>query len=422
MRNRSLQEMYNQEAKNRTRLALHNEELQWKLKQNSEKYTSTLSELSKSYQDPSLLSDFKSSLYAPISETSLDQDTLQQQQLQQQLQQQNSLSSPPSSPVVKGVVEKCDSVSYVLELNDEESAEAVASRVVKRAGSFRVNNYKERSPSFKRQLSLGGANALCQSASATSLLRQHSDSPVKCGAAAKIQRNSRTRSYSLNASNEPKKVISSPQAEMAPNDYTKWQRSMNTMSTSSPLTARPLHGKKNGHANGGLVEIDDIVVDDEIRTSPVSTDGIDVEIDEQHQRNGHSSDLCRTILTPQTSVGTLKKRQQKLKGSAGEAMVSQHSEDDQSFGSDMDSAPTTSSSSSSSSSSNSAAASPAHSEQQPGSGKHHHHHHHHHRHLSLDEEAFMNKIVASLSTRSTPMEVSWSEDGDNEPYAQESSA
>lgn len=415
MRNRSLQEMFNQELKNRTRLALHNEELQWKLKQNSEKYTSTLSELSKSYQDPSLFSDFKNSLYAPISETSLDEDTLQHQQHQQQ----NS-SSPPSSPVVKGVVEKCDSVSYVLELNDEESAETVASRVVKRAGSFRVNNFKERSPSFKRQLSLGGANALSQSASATSLLRQHSDSPVKCsssgGAAARIQRNSRTRSYSLNASNEPKKVNCSPHTEMVPSDYVKWQGSMKTMSTSSPLTS--LHGKKNGHGShgsNGLHDIDDIVVD-EPRSSPVSTDDVEVEIDgkafstngDEQQRSGQS-DLCRTILTPQNSVNTLKRQQKlRLKASAGEAMVSQHSEDDQSFGSDIDSATTTSSSSICS-----AAASPSHSEQQASK---------HHRHLSLDEEAFMNKIVASLSTRSTPMEVSWSEDGDNEPYAQESSA
>ncbi|XP_031624404.1 uncharacterized protein LOC116341438 isoform X2 [Contarinia nasturtii] len=372
VRNRSLQEMFNQEVKNRTRLSLHNEELQWKLKQNSEKYTTTLNELSKSYQDPSMLSDFKNSLYAPISETSQERnDTLQLN------------SSPPTSPVIKGVVEKCDSVSYVLELNDDESAEAVASRVVKRAGSFRVNNYKERSPSFRRQYSLGGANALSQSASATSLSRQHSDSPVKTiGGIVKLQKTPRTRSYSLNASNEPKKTQSVP-IEIANSDYTKWQRSMKTMSTSSPLTSSRKY-KNNGQPNG-LAEIDDDTAG--TMSSPISIADVDLA------KDFVPAQRSRTTLIP--AQNSIKKRQQ-IKESAGEAMVSQQSEDDQSFGSDSTSA------------SSSSAASPSHSSK--------------HRPLSLDEEAFMNKIVASLSTRSTPMEVSWSEDGDNEPYAQESSA
>lgn len=376
MRNRSLQEMYNQEMKNRTRLSLHNEELQWKLKQNSEKYTTTLNELSKSYQDPSMLTDFKNSLYAAsISETTNEccNDT------------QIQLNSPPSSPVVKGVVEKCDSVSYVLELNDEESAETVASRVVKRAGSFRVNNFKERSPSFKRQLSLGGANALSQSASASSLSRQHSDSPVKIiGGSARQPKSSRTRSNSLNASNEPKKVHHLH--TQTPGEYGKWQGSLRTISTSSPLSSRP--HKRNGQSNG-LLEIDDTVLVAGTRSSSVSTDDVDVDL----------VDVKDYMPSGQNTVQKLKKRQH-IKESAGEAMVSQQSEDDQSFGSDMDST----------SASSSSAASPSHSEVNK------------HRHLSLDEEAFMNKIVASLSTRSTPMEVSWSEDGDNEPYAQESSA
>lgn len=372
VRNRSLQEMFNQEVKNRTRLSLHNEELQWKLKQNSEKYTTTLNELSKSYQDPSLLADFKNSLYAPISETSQESnDTLQ------------SNSSPPSSPVIKGVVEKCDSVSYVLELNDDESAESVASRVVKRAGSFRVNNFKERSPSFKRHYSMGGAHALSQSASATSLSRQHSDSPVKTiGGIVKLQKTQRTRSYSLNVSNEPKKTQRVP-VDATNTDYTKWQRSMKTMSTSSPLSSSRRY-KNNGQPNG-LLEIDD---DDNVGTisSPVSTDDVSKDF-MPTQRN-------RTTLIP--AQNSIKKRQQ-IKESAGEVkMVSQQSEDDQSFGSDSTSA------------SSSSAASPSHSD----GSKHRH----------FDEEAFMNKIVASLSTRSTPMEVSWSEDADNEQYAQESSA
>ncbi|XP_055300167.1 uncharacterized protein LOC129567373 isoform X2 [Sitodiplosis mosellana] len=391
MRNRSLQDTLCQEVKNRTRLALHNEELQWKLKQNSEKYTTTLSELSKSYQDPSLLADFKNSLYAPISETSHENfsDTLQMG------------TSPPSSPVVKGVVEKCDSVSYVLELNDDlESAEAVASRVVKRAGSFRVNNFKERSPSFKRQLSLGGANVLCQSASATSLSRQHSDSPVKnIGASIKLQRSSRTRSNSLNASNEPKTTPNHHHRlpEMTPIDYTKWQRSLRTTSTSSPLSSRP--HKSDGQANG-LTEVDS-VNRESIRSSFTSVDDVECDLAKEYMSSSRS-DICTTLIPVQNAADKRQhmKKRQHIKESAGEAMVSQQSEDDQSSGSEMDSM----------SASSSSAASPSHSEVSK------------HRHLSLDEAVFMNKIVASLSTRSTPMEVSWSEDGDNEPYAQESSA
>lgn len=376
--------MLNQEVKNRTRLALHNEELQWKLKQNSEKYTTTLNELSKSYQDPSMLADFKNSLYAPISETTHESshDTLQMN------------PSPPSSPVVKGVVEKCDSVSYVLELNDEESAESVASRVVKRAGSFR-GNFKERSPSFKRQLSMN-AHALSQSASATSLLRQHSDSPVKSiGGTPKIPKNSRTRSVSLSASNEPKKPHRS---EMA-HEYSKWQSSK-AISSSSPYTSRPQ--RKNDHLNG-LLEVDTADINSDTRSSSVSADDVDIDLAKEFlpcSARAGRSDLCVTLLPASKTVEKLSKRQQ-IKESAGEAMVSQQSEDDQSFGSDMDSTSSTTSSS---------AASPSHSDASK------------HRHLSLDEEALMNKIVASLSTRSTPMEVSWSEDGDNEPYAQESSA
>lgn len=372
--------MFSQEVKNRTRLALHNEELQWKLKQNSEKYTTTLNELSKSYQDPSMLSDFKNSLYAPILETSHGSDTIQMN------------ASPPTSPIVKGVVEKSDSVSYVLELNDDESAEAMASRVVKRAGSFRVNNFKERSPSFKRQLSLGGSNALSQSASATSLSRQYSDSPVKTIAGVvKLQKSSRTRSNSLNASIEPKKLHRMTMD--TPNDYNKWQSSLKTLSTSSPLTSRLHH--KNGKTNG-LHEIDDANIISDTRSSSVSMDDVDVELAKDFTSSSRS-DLCTTLIPAQNSI----KQRQQIKKSAGEAMVSQQSEDDQSFGSDIDSI----------SASSSSAASPLHSEANK------------HRHLSLDEEVFMNKIVTSLSTRSTPMEVSWSEDGDIEPpYAQESSA
>lgn len=52
-------------------------------------------------------------------------------------------NSPPSSPKVKGVVEKSDSVSYVLEM--DESPEVVASRIVRR--SFRNTTPPKSTPS-----------------------------------------------------------------------------------------------------------------------------------------------------------------------------------------------------------------------------------------------------------------------------------
>lgn len=59
-------------------------------------------------------------------------------------------SSPPASPKVKAVVEKSDSVSYVLDL--DESPEVVASRLVRR--SFRnttpPKNTPTKSPANKR--------------------------------------------------------------------------------------------------------------------------------------------------------------------------------------------------------------------------------------------------------------------------------
>lgn len=412
LKNRSLQDSYQQEVKNRTRLTLHNEELQWKLKQNSEKFTTALNELSKSYQDRSnFLTDCKNSLYGSLLETTHENT------IDKTLFAHTSENvSPPSSPVIKGVVEKSDSVSYVLEINDDESAEAMASRaigMVKRAGSFRCS-FKEKSPSFKRQLSIGGTNPLSQSASASSLMRQHSDSPNKTFSPSPRQsKSSRMRSNSLSVNSEPKKVLRSPSGNM-PNDYAKFAAFEGSLPTaSSPIAIRERIASTNGdfsHLMDEHIEIDAAAsVNSRTRSSSVSTDDVDVDFppaspQPSDSKMSHSSsrrnDLCAALLPQQK----LKKCQQ-IKESAGEAMVSSvNSEDDQSFGSgsDVDSM----------SASSSSATSPSHTDVNK-----------HGRQLTIDEEALMHKIVASLSsTRSTPMEVSWSEDADNEHYAHESSA
>lgn len=356
-----------------------------------------MNELSKSYQDRSnFLTDCKNSLYGSILETSHEQNSSTSSK-------DTFIAgniSPPSSPVVKGVVEKSDSVSWVLEINDDESPEAMASRMVKRAGSFRCS-IKERSPPFKRQLSLGGANVLCQSASATSLLRQHSESPKSSGA--RLVKSARHRSNSLNVNAETKGVQRSPSEQM-PGGYSKWQESLELepKASSSPLMQR------NSKMNGATVveeKIEPPVIDSRTRSNSISADDVDVDFPVLNQEP--VIDLRATLLPAHDTVQKLKKRPQ-IKESAGEAMVSErsyaNSEDDQSFGSDMDSM----------SASTSSATSPSHSEPKLAL---------HRQQFAMDEEAFMNKIVASLnSTRSTPMEVSWSEDGDNDPYAQESSA
>lgn len=156
-------EKLNKETKNRSRLSIHNEELQWKLKQNSERHQKTLQELSKSYQDRSFFS------------MSMSQRTESSEE---------GTVSPPASPKVKGIVETSDAVSYILEMDDESPGQ-VASRAIRRVGSFRASptNALKRSKSSSQSPMTG--NPLSQSASATSISRQFSaeTSPMRNGGA-----------------------------------------------------------------------------------------------------------------------------------------------------------------------------------------------------------------------------------------------
>lgn len=345
------------EIKNRNRLSLHNEELQWKLKQNSEKFTTALMELSKSYQDhSSFLTECKSSLYGPILETSNESGSGKEEVFEM------DGSMQPTTPVMKGVVKKNESVSWVLEINDEESAEALANRIVKRTGSFRSAVVGEKSPSFKRQYSLN-ANALSQSASAASILRQHTESPR--------QKSPRNRSNSLTVSCETKKVMKPP---------TEYLKMSEPLMASSPAINRrlckstsdyPEQSKPNAEPSNGQTSNGLITCDASSLSSP------------------------RTELCPSLPLHQKRSKCQRIKDSAGEAMIrSIHSDDEASFGSGSEIESLSPPSSNNTS--------PYHSDGNKLPNN-----------ISIEEadEGFTNKIVASLN--GTPMEVSWSEDGEN---------
>ena len=401
-KNKHLQECYSLEVKNRNRLSLHNEELQWKLKQNSEKFSVALTELSKSYKDHAeYLNETKASLYGQ--ENSLNEDSFMRATNSTQHDTYNGDNiSPPTSPVIKGVVEKSDSVSWVLEINDEESAEALASRMVRRAGSFR-SSFNERmtqsSPAKKRPLS---QNALSQSASATSILRQYTDtSPVF----QKHTLNSRMRSNSVNVKpSEPKNLIRSNSissrkcaaaaAAGTANDHLNvW--SHQPLSSSSPNIKRSRNvAALEADKDNPLSEESEIEGSPKMRNRSDSLSGDDEQYVEFRRHNSFKL-TKRSLITCNTAALTSKRPEPlptmpthpKIKESAGEAMVSgTNSEDEASTGSSDESISIESTNSS-------------HSDRNPPTG-------------SL-EHVLMHKIVASLG--GTPLEVSWSEDGDHYP-------
>uniref|UniRef100_A0A182VSG1 Uncharacterized protein n=1 Tax=Anopheles minimus TaxID=112268 RepID=A0A182VSG1_9DIPT len=220
-----LQDNLNQETKIKSRLSLHNEELQWRLKQNSEKFTLAYAELSKSYHE-------NSSFMMNATKSSLDQSATAHHHHQLSHNQSRSSCSdrffdmddisPPTSPVIKGMVEKSDSVSWVLEI-DDEPPEVSASRMVRRAGSFRSSAAYD---SVAKRPKCSGLNqtangsmmgerhsGIQQSSSAASILKQHSSDmssvkPPQSGSPANSHR-LRSKSVSIKAAEPPKKIVRS---------------------------------------------------------------------------------------------------------------------------------------------------------------------------------------------------------------------
>lgn len=400
-KNKHLQESYSHEVKNRNRLSLHNEELQWRLKQNSEKFALALTEMSKSYQENAgYLSVSKASFHSQentdfshnSSLTSLNRSINGSDRMVGCFQMDDL--SPPTSPIIKGVVEKSDSVSWVLEM-DDESPEVLASRMVRRAGSFR-SSFNEKSPGARRQSSLptsnSGGNPLSQSASATSVIRQHSIESVDCPNISSTS-NSRTRSKSvtIKGSENPKKLV---RQSSSGNGSTSRKVDLSA-SWKEPICSSSPYSRKSGTRMSPKA----ICVPSSPTSSPRASFCAESEsvVYRKPQRNLitcdtsalTSADRLRTIPTSHPSVQDFKglKKCQEIQESAGEAMVSGTNSEDEGCSASSDE--TVSSASSSTSSLG---------------GK---------QHLSIEDALLIEKISTSLG--GTPMEVSWSDDGDHFP-------
>lgn len=375
---RQMQDQHDSVHKKSARLSLHNEELQWRLKQNAERYSHTINELSKSYHEQSSFMCNRSNstfndldISAGKSNGSIvecDDDT--------------DGISPPASPIIKGVVEKSDSVSWVLEM-DDESPEVLASRMVRRAGSFRSDKCSP-SPVPKRQKCQNNTS-IQQSASATSILRQHSEpTPTRSLA------NTRLRSKSVSANKvEPKTIVRSASNNGAKNLDSGWK----SLTASSP--AKP---------EGNVGSLNDELIIDEDKNDFFLDDGAALNVEDAFSRSRASTfesfesfhrDKApefkktrenRGLITCDTAglaTGEMKKMRRPKVG-AGEAMISgSNSEDDEeiSVSSSMVSTGPSSPSISSSGSSN----------QQP-------------------IESIEDALLRWKST--TPMEVSWCDDGE----------
>jgi len=125
-----------QEDHKNKRLSQYNEELMWKLKQSSEVVT----QLALLTQEPSTRN---SHLMTPHSQRHCHAESHQRNGVNTA----NNCESPPQSPKVKGVVEKSDSVSWVLDLDDTPAN--IACRLVRRAHSMRAVQSATPSPAHQ---------------------------------------------------------------------------------------------------------------------------------------------------------------------------------------------------------------------------------------------------------------------------------
>ncbi|XP_052853878.1 protein split ends isoform X3 [Drosophila gunungcola] len=229
-----LEKAYKHESMKRTRLTFDKEELQYHLKQRSVQLQAAeakLHERSSGCHETS-----SSSLH---SRCSLGRSGLEIA----------VTTSSPTSPVMKGMIERNDSVSWTLEIDDESFKGGNSSKIVRRAGSLRSNI--ERCPIQRRQTSVsnghssnglatnGGSshshpNPLSQSMSATALLRTSSNSGEPEGRPL-----SRARSHSvcIKASASSSAVCESPGRRQRQHDdlnLADWHEDATPLCSSSP--------------------------------------------------------------------------------------------------------------------------------------------------------------------------------------------
>ncbi|XP_030380487.1 mucin-17 isoform X2 [Scaptodrosophila lebanonensis] len=302
-------------------------------------------------------------------------------------------TSPPVSPIVKGVIEKNDSVSWVLEM-DDETPQVAASKMVRRAGSLRCSS--ERSPTQRRQLSVSAGNSLCcngsptaahgassgaaagpnplsQSMSATSVIRTHSNE-------SESRPHSRARSLSVcskgtcDGCEKHKYARKSARRQRSGGDLQVPDWNEEAMRTSSPNheIMRPRSSTiKLASPPQSRSELFS-------RASKASTL---ITCDSSSLTSGERLDMHSAY------PSALKKKFHEIQESAGEAMVSGTNSEDESC--------SASSEDMGSSSSSTASAGQQLQKQQPPS-------------RLFIEEALLLERANSLN--GTPMEVSWSED------------
>lgn len=163
--NKKLYDSFKEEINQKQRLHQYNEELQWKLRQNKEVVSKVLEQAAEetSFNRSLLHASFNERHSTPINNrTAHLERTLSCRETKNKLKTDEF--SPPNSPKVKGVVEKSDWVSYVLDL--DESPEIVASRIVRR--SFRNSTPPKTTPTKSPRQR--GKNPLSLSASASAIL------------------------------------------------------------------------------------------------------------------------------------------------------------------------------------------------------------------------------------------------------------
>ncbi|PSN50250.1 hypothetical protein C0J52_02374 [Blattella germanica] len=255
--NRLLMESFHQESNQNKRLSLHNEELQWKLKKNIE-VINALTALSGATMNSSMTSYMHNStpngrsmsqslnevdisgvgnqlfnsripsrpLSAGRSNTTSDSDLSSSPAPAVRSVQMDDLEfSPPGSPKVRGIVAKRHSVSWVVEI--DETPEALLSRLVRRAGSFRGTTPPPSSvpsPAHKRTL----PPPKRQRSKASSLSLSSSSTTIKRSSVANQSRNtpftSSLRSRSRSVSTDSEEGIGL--------DYSSW----------APTTSSPIQG------------------------------------------------------------------------------------------------------------------------------------------------------------------------------------
>lgn len=379
---KQLQDLHDGVQKKSTRLTLHNEELQWRLKQNAERYSHTISELSKSFHEQSSFMCNRSSITFNELDCSMAKPAIPEDD------DDHDGISPPASPIIKGVVEKSDSVSWVLEM-DDESPEVLANRMVRRAGSFRSDKCSP-SPVPKRQKCQNNTS-IQQSASASSITRQHSEpTPTKTSSNTRL----RSKSVSANKADPPKKhIVRSTSNNGAKNLDIAWK----DLTASSPCPKL-------------VPEIEnDLIIDEELAKNDFFLDDgaalIGEEVQFSRSRSSNNFDAYemfhrdkapefkksrenRGLITCDTAVlatGEMKKTRRPKVG-AGEAMVSGSNSEDEEENSVSSSTVSTGPSSPSISSSSSSS-----SNQQP---------------IESIEDALLRW------KSNTPMQVSWCNDGE----------